>query len=350
MTRVFRWIGKLVLVVLTLFVTFVVAITILRPDDPTVEMLANSESAQREAYGRQMRELLYAGQYDSLEHVADRLRRERLRWDTGDWKLRTFYVLGFRLKESGSSEDQWVLLDEHLRRWIAARPMSITARIALTNSLVGHAWHARGAGVSRTVSDSGRQLFGERLAEARAVLIEARALPVSCPGWWAAAQQVALGEGWDRQVYDSLFQDAVTREPTYFAYYELRALHLLRRWYGEDGEWQRDARASADAHPGVVGDEIYARIVWSQEDLGLDDYFADSSASWARTRRGFEHMLRAHPGSLEIRSKFARLAVRAGDRQEARRHFAELGGRVDPAVWDDTWSYRVARKWAFKDD
>ena len=124
MTRVFRWIGKLVLIVLTLFVTFVIAITILRPDDPTVEMLANSESAQREAYGRQMRELLYAGQYDSLEHVADRLRRERIRWDTGDWKLRTFYVLGFKLKESGSSEDQWVLLDGHVRRWIAASPRS----------------------------------------------------------------------------------------------------------------------------------------------------------------------------------------------------------------------------------
>lgn len=364
MKRVVRWIGVVVLIVLTLYVTFgigndsslpVMSLrlgtgSVVPDDDLPVELLANSESAERTAYGREMRELLYTGQYDSLEHIAARLRDERTQWRNGDWKLRTFYYVGFDLATPDDSEAAWVALDEHIRRWIAARPLSITARIARTHLLVGYAGNARGEGPSATVGDSGRRLSRERLAEARAMLTEASTVGANCPGWYAAAQRVALGEGWDRQLYDTLFANAVAREPTYFGYYELRAQYLLPQWYGQNEEWQRDAEAIANRQPGLAGDEIYARIAWAQWNDSRGNFFADSTVSWARTKRGFKHMIQTHPNSLELRSEFALLASQAGDREEVRRQFAKLGGRMDAYVWDNTYNFRQVRKWVFADD
>jgi Domain of unknown function (DUF4034) len=55
---------------------------------------------------------------------------------------------------------------ETLHDWIQANPDSITARVALANTLVAYGWKARSTGYANSVTDSACKLLGERLTAA----------------------------------------------------------------------------------------------------------------------------------------------------------------------------------------
>jgi hypothetical protein len=313
----------------------------------TPEIVLRGEEALRVRFGGEIRRLLAAGRYDSLESIAEALRKPDARWASGGWKLRTYYYQGFDESLDKASEQEWQSHLMHLRQWRLSSPRSITAPVALANALVGYAWMARGSGSGREVSDSGWRRMRSRLEEARSVLIDARKLPRACPGWWAAAQRVALGEGWNREIYEELFREAVRVEPTFDAYYELKALHLLPRWHGRQGEWEVFADSIADQLPPPLGDQHYARIVWFVQRYIGENVFEETQASWDRTKRGYEELVKAYPSSLELRSAFAYLAWQAADQPTARQQFVELGPRIDPGVWEDRPEFMEARKWAF---
>ncbi len=313
----------------------------------TPEIVLRGEKSLRTQFGGEIQRLLLAERYDSLESMAEALREPDARWPNGGWKLRTYYYLGFDLSRPNVSDEEWQLHLKQLRKWRRSFPQSITAPIALANALVGYAWHARGDGYGREVDKAGWRTMQARLREARQVLFEARSLPRVCPGWWAAAQRVALGEGWDRKIYEELFREAITLEPTFDAYYELKALHLLPRWHGKEGEWEASADSIANELPVPLGDHSYARTVWYVHQYLGANVFQESAASWDRTKRGFEELVKAYPASLEIRSAFAHLAWQAADQPTAGQLFVELGNRIDPGVWEDRQEFLEARKWSF---
>jgi hypothetical protein len=316
------------------------------PED-TPEIVLRGEDALRIRFGGEIQRLLLAGRYDSLDNLAEALRRPDARWPNGGWKLRTFYNHGFYISHRNVSEADWQSQLQHLRQWRVASPQSITAPVALARALAAYAWVARGDQWAKEVSDEGWRAMRERLAEARLVLVEARKLPRVCPGWWMTAQRVALGEGWDRQFYEELFREAVRTEPTFDAYYEQKAVHLLPRWHGKDGEWEAFADSVANQSPQPLGDQRYARIVRSVQNYIGDNVFEESRVSWDRTRRGYEELVKAYPASLELRSEYAYLAWKAADQPTAKQQFIELGARIDPGVWEDRYEFLEARKWAF---
>jgi hypothetical protein len=131
---------------------------------------------------------------------------------------------------------------------------------------------------------------------------------------------VALGRGWDRGSYDSLFNAAVEAEPSYESYYELEAYRRLPRWFGTEGEWERFAAEAADHMGGPEGDAVYARIVWFLTEY-YENVFYETAASWERTSRGYQQLLRTYPHSLELQSQYAMLATRAENRGQARLMF-----------------------------
>ena len=313
----------------------------------TPELVLRGEYATRVRFGHEIERLLLAGRYASLDSMADALRLSQEKWADGRWKLRTFYNHGFDISLRDASEDDWQKHLSHLRQWNGASPGSITAPVALAHALAAYAWVARGKQVAREVSDEGARGMRERLAQARTVLIQAREHPRVCPAWWMVAQRVALGEGWNRKISEELFREAVRTEPTFEAYYEFRARHLLPRWYGKDGEWESFADSMANQSPPPVADQRYARIVWSVQQYIGDNVFKETQASWPRTKLGFESLVEANPASLELRSAFAYLAWQAVDQLTARQQFVELGPRIDPGVWEDRHQFIEARKWAF---
>ena len=315
-------------------------------EGPPAELVIRNEIRERKDFGRRMRLLLLAGQHDSLDHIARDLRQQRVKWPNGVWKLRTFYYYAFDEPDLESSETQWKDLLAHLHQWVATKPSSVTAHVALGYGLTGYAWHARGNEWAREVTDAGFRLFNDRLSAAETVLRKAQGLSESCPGTAAALQRVALGRGWRRSQYDSLFEAAVRAEPDFEVYYELKALHLLPRWHGVRGEWERFASEAADRLGGAEGDAMYARIVWSKDEYYRESVFKESDASWERNSRGYQELLRRYPHSLELQSQYAFLAAEAEDRDTARQMFERIGPRVDPEVWTTRDYFVSVRNWA----
>jgi hypothetical protein len=157
--------------------------------------------------------LLKQEKFAGLDCVANSVRSSRARFSGGAWKLHILY-LGLTEPQPGHATEQD--RRNHLRRlnqWVAARPKSITARVALAESYVSYAWDARGTGYSDTISDSGVKLFHHRLEKAKVILDSASALHNKCPEWYVAMQQVAQGLSWDLPRTTALFEKAAFFEP-----------------------------------------------------------------------------------------------------------------------------------------
>lgn len=259
--------------------------------------------------------------------------------------IRYFYKMGF--DDGGrNQEPDWDELIRRLRTWRHERPRSITAHVALATALVGWAWEARGGGYAYTVTDRGRQLWQDRLGQAKRVLDEARQLDTTCPGWWMATQRVALGQGWSPHRAAGLYQEAISAFPSYDEYTSHRAYSLLPRWHGAEGEWERFAKAAAEAMPDPDdGDARYAMIIWSQMFFFEKNVFREADVSWPRARRGFQALMRRHPESVEIPSQFCHLAMLAEDVDQARALFDHLGMRCDMAVWESPQVFLDTRSW-----
>jgi len=190
----------------------------------------------------------------------------------------------------------------------------------------------------------------ERLSQSWKVLVEAKSLSTKCPGWWATAQKVALGQGWDHARYEELFQDAIRFEPTYIMYLYRKALYLQPRWFGEEGEFGEFLESVANNIGGEEGNILYARIIWNLEFMRFDKEFLQApGVSWLRAKQGFGALINKYPDSLSIKSEYCLLSRLARDRGQMKELFAQIGGRMDMRVWrENKGRFIEDRKWAYQ--
>lgn len=284
-----------------------------------------------------------ASKFDELEAMAAQVRAERGRFGNGSWKIYEFYEsLGCR---SDEPETMWQLHESIHEHWDAAKPHSVTARVAHANFLTEYGWHARGGGFAKTVKKEGWRLLDERLAKAKEILDQSAAFEPKCPMWWHVYLSVAQGQGWNRDDFEKLFQEAKSFEPEFWRYDITKAYYLLPRWYGQPGEWEYAFSLEVDRRKGI-GLEAYARVVDKLRPY-YENIFRESHASWPFTRDGFELMRQRYPESLEILTSYARVACLAEDRIVARKLFDQLGGRMVSGGWRDENSFRRCRNWAY---
>jgi len=311
-----------------------------------VVVLETAEAMELKELTNKARTLLTTRDYDGLDDCLDKLRSAKKCWATGRWKLSDAYTGLVPADEAADAE--WVGRLAALRHWVAAKPESVSARVALADFLTAFAWKARGAGGAGTVTDEGWQLFRQRLDESMNVLTEAGNLKAKCPEFWVIKMRTALGLQYDKPRFNAIFDEAVRFAPDYESFYFRRAIYLLPRWYGGQGEWEADLMKSADRLGGKDGDELYARIVWAVHKYGSADVFKENDLSWARVDRGFEVIVEHFPDSLAAKSERANLAVLAHDREKSRQYFDQTFRQVDLSVWasrDDFVSYAVWVDW-----
>lgn len=267
--------------------------------------------------------------FDELEKVATELRASQALFGNGSWKITEFYE---SLKCQGSEpEDMWELHDQIHRAWIAAHAQSLTARLAYADFLVSYAWHARGHEYANKVTRKGRQLFVERLAEARQVFAEAQSLPEKDPRLWTIGLSIAQGQDWPESGYNALLGEAHAFAPRYWDYDTSRAISLMPRWYGQPGECEAYAEETA-ARPDGLGAELYARIVASQCGY-YENIFTETQVSWPKTREGLEQMRQRYPDSLNILNITAMLATLAEDWPMAKESYTRIGDTYLAMVW-----------------
>jgi Domain of unknown function (DUF4034) len=317
------------------------ATAVCKAQDPAVDTARDLNALQ--TYQRALRTLLVQEDFDALDCIANGARSQKTRFSGGLWKLHVIYA-GLEHPEGHLTEPDWQQHLNRLDKWVAARPDSITARVALAGAYVSYAWAARGEGYSNTVTDNGWNLFSQRLAKARSMLADAWVLSPRCPDWFAVLQSIAQGQGWDADDEMKLFQQAVSFEREYYYYYRLHAGYLLPQWYGERGDAAKFAEESANRLGGERGDILYfqlaANLVCTCEDPEV------LRMSWERIQKGFAALEESSGASLYNLNPFALIAVRFNDPVVANGAIKRIGDNWDPDVWGSEKYFDQVREWA----
>jgi hypothetical protein len=292
--------------------------------------------------------LLFAqDDFAQLEKIAHQVRTDKRRLSGGIWKLFGFYEgVSSPPDKDHAGNAEWSAHMDDLKKWVAAYPESATARIALAEGYLSYAWFARGSGYSDTVSDSSWELFGQRVALAKATLIEAAHLKEKCPYWYEAMQTVALAEGWDKKEARELLDQAAAFDPTYYHYYREYANFVLPKWYGEEGETQAFAEEISSRLPEPDGSIIYfeiASLLACQCDKDRDSL---DGMSWPKVKRGYAELIRLHGTSSLKTNRFAYMSFMANDKDAARSAFSTIGTDWNHAVWRTAANFDSARSWA----
>ena len=291
--------------------------------------------------------LLAQGDFGLIEKEAQKVRADKSRLQGGVWKLFGVYDgVGTPPAGKHATKSEW---EEHvatLKKWIAAYPESATARIALAQAYVEYAWAARGNGYADSVSDSGWDRFGERIALAKATLLEAARLKEKCPYWYEGMQIVALAEGWDKAQARELLDQAAAFEPTYYHYYREYANFLLPKWYGEEGETQAFAEEVASRLSEPDASITYfqiASLLACQCDKERDSL---QGMSWPRVKQGYQKLSELYGTSNLVLNRFAYMSFVANDPISAKSVFPAINGEWNHLVWRSAGNFEAARDWA----
>jgi hypothetical protein len=313
-------------------------VTTVWPDDESKEMFDRNRLANN---------LIEATNYDELDELAEKFRSSKECYATGVWKLNDIY--GGLVPSDKALEVDWQNRIAALQDWVDAKPDSITARVSLANVLVNFAWKARGSGWANTVSDEGWRAFGNRLHQAMKVLNAAENLKVQCPYSWTVKMRAALGLQMDKNQFNDIFHQAISYDSDYETAYLQRAVYLMPRWYGGDGELEADLEKSANQMGGDDGDMLYARVVWGlHARASSPNVIEENHFSWPRIDKGFAIIEKRFPDSLAAKSERAYLAAYADDVQKTREYLAQTQGKADLVVWRTQDEYLRIANWAYR--
>jgi hypothetical protein len=294
-------------------------------------------------YRNAAHDLLQSRQFRKLDCLANSVRSTKETFPGGMWKIHAIYN-GLERPPLHATQEDWKTHIKLLQQWVSLRPHSITAHIALAESLANYGGEARGPGFADTVSQSGWKLFNERTAKAKQVLEQASALPAKDPEWYLAMQIVALYQDWAPGARRELLEKAVKFEPAYYYYYREYANSILPKWGGEEGEVARFMQEAADQMGGDAGDGLYFRVASTvvcgcQSDQQLN-------LSWPRIQKGFAAVEKQNGPSPENWNQLAHLAVSFTDAVVADKMFARIGDQWSEAIWQNPSALESAKRWA----
>jgi hypothetical protein len=306
-----------------------------------------NEKDRRFQFGRRIRFKATHQQFDQLEVMADSLQRTGECWPSGRPMIETFHENGFGEVDDAADPVQWEELLAGLREWYDARPDSRVAGVALAEALTARAWAARGHGWGSTVTPEQWQRFFRDLDEAGQLLSQ---IPVASRNnceWHIAMMRVLHGSGGDADSsYWVVANDALTRFPFSLPLYTNCANHLLPRWYGIEGQWEKFADESTKQLPDSIADEFYARIVLAQSHMMANVFNESPGLSWERIEHGLATWRQRCPQSLQPENALAYLACLAGKHELAQRTFASMGDTFELEIWEEGKVYWSFRAWA----
>ena len=308
---------------------------------------ANTIDEETVPYGKRIRDLFIAGKFAELDQIADAVRVSKARLVGSPWAIRVIYSVMDRPTEGNddSSDADW---DEHfalLKRWIASRPDSITARVALAESYEQFGWRARGSRYADSVSEGGWRLFNDRVQLALDTLNDPFFDKHKDPEWFLERQSIAKVQGAEAPERKAIFEKAVAFDPDYQYFYRTQAEMLLPKWYGNGTDAAEFAKLASDQIGGKKGDYIYYQIgayIWCHCDNKTDYEAMD----WARIKRGFQVENEMFGLSNFELNRMARMATLGDDAKYADELLTRIHDDWEPEVWTDRKTFDDTKAWA----
>jgi hypothetical protein len=295
----------------------------------------------QEAYAK-AQTLFIHGQWQELDKYLTESEKTRDKTARGDLGITSSTIVDSiyngleEARTNNNFEEQLKKIDQ----WQKACPKSIYTLVIKGLILRNWAWEARGSGWASSVTDQGENLKNERLALAKQALNE-------CPTnsrpfhWYLAMQDIALGSNPSKEELYELCASAAKAYPQQVRHYFKQAYSLLPRWHGDDGEWERFARESADKVGGTDGDVLYARIVWYVH-KAYSNEIKDVTLDTTRLERGLKELSKRFPGDLAPSAELAMLSLTLGEKEKAKVQFAKLGANVPTSVFKGKYAYYKA--------
>jgi len=297
-----------------------------------------------EEYRLQVLDRFVKQDYGWIDQEAHRLRLSKDRLPGGYWKLRALYA-GVEEPSLGdkASDGDWEDLLQGLAGWVKSKPDSVTARVSLASAWRGYASKARGSGYSDTVSRAAWDVYGKRLENAEQAIADAAQMKEQCPYWFVIALQVGYGQQRDRESLEKIFEAGTTLEPTFYYLHQVKAIHLLPRWGGQEGDWERFADESALKIGGHQGDIVFFGIFSSM--YATDPMLMNTHQKWVpKLLDGFRSIEKLYGPSRHRLNEAAYFSVFGNDLQAKRELFARVGDEPDETVWRSKRNFEIYRQ------
>jgi hypothetical protein len=311
--------------------------------DAAQQALDEHANAHESAWKHEIENDLIAEKFDDLDRMADHYRRDKTRVTGGGWRLAMFYdALDAPQQTDKDSMDHI----EHLTNWMKARPESITARVALAESLHRWAWVARGNGTANAVTADGWRLFDMRIKESQVVLEGSANLKTMCPQYYSEMLGVGLAQNWDEKRMMATFERGIQLEPEYHYLYKQMVNYLLPKWDGQPGDSAAFAKESADNVGGDAGDMLYFQLAGVMVKRGNGRSFSLQGIDWQRIQHGYRVMATQYGVSHKEQNELAFMAYKFNDVDVARQQFAAIGDDWTRGVWKDKKFFDRIRDWS----
>jgi hypothetical protein len=329
---------------------------------PNNSYVHNGEISQQEAL-----HLFWSQEFDDLETIAARLRRDKTLSHEGEWELRDFHD-GIVSNCQGLSPEFEAQFMERIQAWKKAYPQSVTCAIAEANADLLFGWRARGNGPGSSVTPEGWAGLRSYLGKGLDVIKAAEKLPEKDPHLYEVKMEILLGLGMNKpernltlsvlswwsnvdltmpSPLEQAFYQGIALESTYYPLYYQRVRTLLPRWGGSAQEMVAFANRAAAAAK-TEGPQIYARIATATYmNEGAEEY-KTYRFSWPRIRQGYRDFLVRYPESNVRLNIFCALACLYGDRDTARELFQEIGDNWDSAAWENESHFQNWKEWALQ--
>jgi hypothetical protein len=271
-----------------------------------------------------------------LSSEASRTRSGKERLPGGYWKLRAFYDAVGQPAPADQSDRGWERVFTRLARWRQQQPKDATPLIALASAWFNYGWEARGDGYASSVSNSAWADFQKRLGTAAQWLEKAQTLNEGDPEFYHQALLVGRSLQWDRSVLERYFAAGTALEPTYYYLYQQKAVYLLPRWGGREGEWEQFADQAANRIGGEQGDVVFFAIYSLMKQMHNINFLIFHRQAAPRIVAGFRVIERLYGASPRRVNEACMASLLTDDPKTT----AELLARADQDLDEELWEGR----------
>lgn len=277
-----------------------------------------------------------AGDYDTLEALAEEYRSSLARTSSGILKLRLFYLgIDQAMPESASNSEGWNRAFSLADWWARRYPDSPTPVIGTAYIWAARGWAYRGEGWASEVLPENMMAFKQLAVSAQHTLLESKSMADSDPEWYAKLIDLYVaatpGEEALREVLDEAMIKFTNYDPIYFA----AAQYYSPVWHGSGQEIAALARDAVKFTKEERGSELYARIYWSaprQSNGRL--LIQDPPGSWYQMRRAIDDLVERYPDQWNIQN-LAFMGCSIGN------HLDSLLRMVEEPIIESVWVSRA---------
>jgi tetratricopeptide (TPR) repeat protein len=229
--------------------------------------------------------------------------------------------------------------------WLKYNPSSHFANAAIGMFYLQYAWHARGEGLARTITDEGHRLYKERLVKAREYLEKAYLLDPSDPLVPSSLISVVTGLGSDYTEMEKQFQRAIQADKSEFGAYGAKLTYLMPKWHGTRDMMFAFARQTArNAPPDSLAPRVLAKAHWEMYAWSEDkrSYFKNPEV-WNEIKKVYTTLTRQFPESNELHNWFAKTAYLADDLETAKHELTIIREDWSEDAWGSYAGFTRAR-------